>query len=115
MEITSIERKRRNRQDVCMYESAEILPTDPAMVTPRLIALREALGMTKAEFADIIGIDRSSYTKMEKSEKPVLPHTAYRIYQLFAVDMNYLYLGQVGGLPAHLSKSIITSLTARNS
>ena len=110
MEITSIGRKWRNRHNDNMYNTATTLPTDPAMVTPRLIALREALGMSKAEFADLIGIDRSSYTKMEKSEKPVLPHTAYRIWQLFSVDMNYLYLGQVGGLPSNISNKVIANL-----
>jgi len=80
------------------------------MVAERLKALREALEMTKAEFADAIGVDRSSYTKIEKGEKPLLPKSAYRIWKLYGVDMNYVYLGQVGGVPLNLSKRLMIHL-----
>ena len=80
------------------------------MVTPRLIALRTALGMSKSEFADAIGIDRSSYSKIEKANKPLLPKDAHRIWQLYGVDMNFLYLGQIGGLPVNLSTKIMAAL-----
>tara|TARA_R110000868_G_scaffold94316_2_gene260278 strand:- start:1860 stop:2117 length:258 start_codon:yes stop_codon:yes gene_type:complete len=76
------------------------------MVSPRLAQIREALGLTKAEFADRIGIDRSSYTKIEKAEKPLLPHTAFRIWELFGVDMNYIYLGRMDGLSARMSSQL---------
>lgn len=83
---------------------------EPQMIAPRLIAAREALGLSKAEFADLIGIDRSSYTKIEKGDKPLLPHTAFRIWELYGIDMNYIYLGQLGGLPVSLSSKVITHL-----
>lgn len=82
------------------------------MVAQRLVALRAALGLNKADFADIIGVDRSSYTKIEKGVKPLLPAAAYRIYELYGVDMNYVYLGQVGGVPSRLSKTVISHLNA---
>jgi DNA-binding XRE family transcriptional regulator len=97
-------------QDASMEESATHHPHEPAMVARRLIALRAALGMNKAAFADMIGLDRSSYTKIEKGEKPLLPPSAYRIYQLFGVDMNFIYLGQVGGLPVKLSSAVMSHL-----
>lgn len=81
------------------------------MVTPRLIALRAALGLSKSEFADRIGIDRSSYSKIEKSAKPILPKDAQKLWGLWGVDMNYIYLGRVDGLPAHLSTKITSHLT----
>lgn len=80
------------------------------MLAPRLIAAREAIGLNKADFADMIGIDRSSYTKIEKGEKPLLPREASKIFRLFRVDLNYLYLGELGGLPPHLSSKVIASL-----
>ncbi|HBT37592.1 MAG TPA: XRE family transcriptional regulator, partial [Hyphomonas sp.] len=89
-----------------MEESSMPLRTDPVMVTPRLIAVREALGLNKAEFADRIGIDRSSYTKIEKAEKPLLPQFAFRIWELWGVDMNYIYLGRLDNLPGHLSEKV---------
>ena len=72
--------------------------------------MRKALGMSKAEFADMVGIDRSSYTKIEKGTKPLLPKDAYRIWQLYGIDLNFLYLGQVGGLPSSLSSKIVQHL-----
>lgn len=87
------------------------LPYEPVLVARRLAALREALGMTKAEFADLIGVDRSSYTKIEKGAKPLLPPNAYRIWELFGVDMNYIYLGHVHTLPENLSKAVTSNLT----
>ena len=95
-----------------MEESDSIGPADPEMVTPRLIALREALNLSKGEFADSIGVDRSSYSKIEKANKPILPPVAQRIWRLYGVDMNYIYLGLVETLPSHLSSKIIKNLTA---
>lgn len=82
-------------------------PAESHMVSPRLIALREALGLTKAQFADAIGIDRSSYSKIEKADKPILPTTAQRIFSLYGVDMNYIYLGRIDTLPSHLKAEIM--------
>jgi DNA-binding XRE family transcriptional regulator len=87
--------------------------TAPAHVARRLEAVRNALGLTKAEFADIIDIDRSSYVRIEKGAKPLLPPTALRIYHLYGVDMNFLYLGQLSGLPGSLSSKVTTALTKR--
>lgn len=95
-----------------MDDFSRLLPHEPAMVAHRLKALREALGLNKADFADAIGLDRSSYTKVENGAKPLLPHIAYRIWQLYSVDMNYIYLGQVGGVPSNLSNKLMPALTA---
>lgn len=89
-----------------MEESSRSIPCEPAVVAVRLAALRMALGLTKAEFADQIGIDRSSYTKIEKGNKPLLPQNAFRLYKLYGVDMNYIYLGQILSLPSSLSKAV---------
>lgn len=95
-----------------MEESPHTDPWEPEMCAPRIIAAREALGLTKAEFADMIGIDRSSYSKIEKGAKPLLPREAHRIWQLYGIDLNYIYLGQVGGLPSSLSSKVIARLKA---
>lgn len=89
-------------------------PVAPAQVARRLAALRSALGLTKAQFADIIEIDRSSYVRIEQGAKPLLPPTALRIHQLYGVDMNFLYLGHLSGLPQSLSSKVTTLLTAQN-
>lgn len=94
-----------------MEELSAMQPIHPLLVARRLTAIRAALGLNKADFADSLEIDRSSYTKIEKGQKPLLPKDAYRIFERYAVDLNFIYLGQVGGLPAKLSKSITSHLT----
>lgn len=96
-----------------MEESPALERTAPAMVAPRLIALREALGLSKGEFADRIEIDRSSYSKIEMAKKPLLPPQAFKIWLQWSVDMNYIYLGQLESLPGHLSKAIISHLSGQ--
>lgn len=95
-----------------MDDSSKHLPHDPIMVARRLMSLRTALSLSKAEFADSIGLDRSSYTKVEKGVKPLMPPIAFKIWQLYSVDMNYIYLGQVGGVPSSLSKKLMPALSA---
>lgn len=93
-----------------MSALADSEPWEAPMIARRLTAVREALGMSKSELADALGIDRSSYSKIEKGAKPMLPKDAYRLWQLFGVDLNYVYLGQVRGLPAELSSKVTTHL-----
>jgi transcriptional regulator with XRE-family HTH domain len=96
-----------------MDDSTALQPYEPALTARRLRAIRLALGLNKATFADMIDIDRSSYTKIEKGEKPLLPASAYRIFELYGVDMNFLYLGQVGGLPLRMSSQVMSHLNER--
>ena len=84
------------------------------MVMPRLIAIRLSCELSKAEFADRIGVDRSSYTKMENGDKPILPHIASRIWEQFGVDMNYIYLGRMDGLSKNVSSKLIKALKHQN-
>ena len=84
----------------------------PEAVANRLKAAREALGLSKAEVADSLGLDRSSYPKIEAGRKILLPAHAYGVCQLYGVDMNYLYLGQLSGLPSSLSKAVTSTLKA---
>lgn len=96
-----------------MDDSTKPLSTDPEMVSPRLALVREALGLSKAEFADAIGLDRSSYTKVEKAEKPLLPHIAFKIWELYGVDMNYIYLGRMDGLSSRMSSQLTSQAKSR--
>ena len=98
-----------------MEDSPQMQPIDPRLVARRLAAIRRALDIRKADFADAIGVDRSSYTKIEKGTKPLLPKDAYRIFELYGIDLNFVYLGQVGGLPAKLSKAVTSHLSGGHS
>jgi transcriptional regulator with XRE-family HTH domain len=76
-------------------------------VAPRLIATRRALGLCGHDFAHMIGLDPSSLSKCEKGKKPLGHEYACRIFQLWGVDLNWLYLGRVDGLPNTLRRRIM--------
>jgi transcriptional regulator with XRE-family HTH domain len=95
-------------------DESSLEPWDPMIVAPRLAAVREAIGINKAEMADMLRLDRSSYTKVEKGQKPLLPREAFRLWTLYGVDMNFIYGGHVGGLPAELSKKVMNHLKGPN-
>lgn len=93
-----------------MEEPLEMQPWYQTNTARRLIAVREALSLTKAQLADRLGYDRSSYTKLEKGEKQLLVQEVYKIYRLFGVDPNFFYLGLLGNVPASLSSKIADHL-----
>ncbi|MDF2234847.1 helix-turn-helix transcriptional regulator [Albimonas sp. CAU 1670] len=97
-----------------MKNDGDRQPQELDLVAERLVALREALGMKSAHFADVIGVDRSSYSKIESGKKPLLPPVALKIWKLFGVDMNFIYLGQIRGLPESLSSTVTQKLTKRS-
>ena len=71
---------------------------DPIAVGARISALRELHGLTKSQLADMIGLDPSSQTKMEKGSKPLLPVYAVRVSEIFGVTLDFLYLGDLSGV-----------------
>lgn len=79
----------------------------------RLDVLREATGLEKGVFADVSGIDRSSYSKIIQGTKPLKAEMAYAVSLRWNVSMDYLYRGVLDNLPSNLSASIIASLTGR--
>jgi len=80
------------------------LSPDIGETAARVIALREHLGMSKADFADSIEVDRSSWTKIEKCDKPLHADHAYRISVKFSVPMDFIYRGVVKDLPASFAE-----------
>lgn len=86
---------------------------DLAGVARRLDALRAATGLDKQVFAATVGIDKSSYSKIIKGEKPLKAEMGYAVSVRWNVSMDFLYRGVLDGLPPNLSATIIANLTAR--
>lgn len=93
-----------------MNDSTHQEAFDPRKVGPRLEAARLALSLTKAQMAEVIDIDASSYSKIIKGAKPLLPPQAWRLWKAYSVDPNFIYLGQLGGLPVDLSRKLMPHL-----
>jgi DNA-binding XRE family transcriptional regulator len=84
----------------------------PKRIAPRLAALRHALGMSRAQFADSVEINRSSYTLVEDGRKVLNHRMAYAIAVRHGVSMDYLYRGLTSDrdLPESCSRGIRSRL-----
>jgi len=77
----------------------------PDRVGQRIMALRETLAMSKAQFADSLELDRSSLTKIEKGTMGLdLVHGA-KIAELYGFGMDFVYRGDLSDVPLeHLTR-----------
>lgn len=79
----------------------------------RLEAIIDAVQVGRGELADIIGLDRSSMSKVLKGEKPFKPEFAYELCEKYGVTMDFIYRGQIRDLPPTLARSILAHLRQR--
>lgn len=91
---------------MCKYS-----PFHPEAVGRRVEALRTYHGETRASFAQSVGIDATSYGRIEKGEKPLKADMAFKIAERWGVSMDYLYRGRLTELPPKLADSLMKSLT----
>jgi len=71
-------------------------------IARRIIALREALGHNQSAFAALVGISQPAMNNYEKGLRRPDLDVAVRIHQRTGVTLDWLYLGNRSGLPAHL-------------
>lgn len=88
-------------------------PFHPEAVGRRLEALREHHQLTRADFADSVQIDATSYGRIEKGLKPLKADMAYRISERWGVTMDFLYRGRLTELPPSLADKLMKHLIAR--
>ncbi len=86
-------------------------PFHPIAVGKRLYALRLHHDKTRAEFADSVQIDATSYGRIEKGLKPLKADMAYRIAERWGVSMDFLYRGRLTELPEPLANTLMQHLT----
>lgn len=84
---------------------------DPTQVGLRLKALRDYHQLSSGHFADSVGIDRTSYGRIEKGLKPLKADMAFRISERWGVSMDFLYRGRLTELPGKLADSLMANLT----
>lgn len=84
--------------------------TQPPAVGKRLRAFREALCMSQAEFADAIGLDRSSMTRIEKGNAGLSIRTGMIVRRLYGVGLDFIYMGDLSDLPFDLRAAVLDKL-----
>jgi transcriptional regulator with XRE-family HTH domain len=83
-------------------------------IAQRLIATREALGISQAELCRRAGIATNTYNQWERAIiRPSLDH-AVRLVQAFGLTLDWIYLGVLSGIPHRLAVKI-TQRLRRNS
>lgn len=86
----------------------------PTQVGPRVTALRETLKLSKAEFADTVGVDRSSLTKIEKGDAGLDIAVGERIAVLYGFGLDFIYRGDLSDVPQnHRPALMVNLLSAR--
>ncbi|WP_245851453.1 helix-turn-helix domain-containing protein [Monaibacterium marinum] len=88
-------------------------PFNPVAVGQRLEALRAHHNLTKSELADSVGIDRSSYSRIEQGVKPLKADMAYKIAERWGVSMDYLYRGRLTEVPRALADNLMSKRTIK--
>lgn len=86
-------------------------PFHPIAVGRRLTALREYHGKNRADFAESVQIDATSYGRIEKGLKPLKADMAFRIAERWGVSMDFLYRGRLTELPESLADALMKNLT----
>ena len=93
-----------------MKFTPDLSPMSTTKVAARIEALRHATGLGASLFADEIGIDRSSYTKIAKGTKPLKAEMGFAVAVRWGVSMDYLYKGDLSNLPSKYESAIISHL-----
>lgn len=84
---------------------------DMPAVGDRLRRLRDYHDLNSKEFADSVGIDPSSYSKIESGKKVLKADMAFAIAERWGVSMDFIYRGRLTELPRNLAEALMTSRT----
>lgn len=85
------------------------MPRDPAWkkaVGARIVEGREALGRTQANVAKALGISPQRLSNYETGSRPLDIELASKLCDNFGLTLDYLYRGQLYGLPRELADRI---------
>lgn len=66
--------------------------------------------MSKAQFADAIGLDRSTLTKVEKGVVGLPIAIGERIAALYGCDLDFIYRGELSDVPLELRPRLMVNL-----
>lgn len=85
---------------------------NPDRVGPRVTAMREALRLSKAQFADSIGLDRSALSRIERGIDGLGIAKAMTIADRYGFGLNYIYRGDLADVPSNTLSTLLLELHA---
>ncbi len=68
--------------------------------------LREAYDLKPSEIADMLGVDRSHWTRFEKGQRAISDECAYALVKRFSVTLDWLILGRMDKLPFEVAEKL---------
>lgn len=84
----------------------------PDRVGERVTALRMALGQSKAQFADSLGLDRSTLSKVEAGTKGLDVIVGARIAEMYGFGLDFIYRGTLTDVPDALRAQVMSEMHA---
>lgn len=82
-------------------------PTSPEAISRRLYLTRHALGvMEQGEFAKVAKLAKSTYNNYEKGLRIPDLDFAVRLCDAYELTLDWIYRGQLDGLPYRLASKI---------
>lgn len=76
---------------------------DIAAVAARLRAAREALGLTKREFAERAGLGEQTYGPFENGVRPLSLIAAKKLRRAHGLTLEFMYFGKIEDLPHRIA------------
>lgn len=108
-----MEENSAHRHNAIMRKVVEKLIPDasrPDRVGHRITAIRQTLGMTKAELAQSIGLDPSTLTKVEKGKAGLDIAMGAIIATQYGYGLDFIYLGDLSDVPLELRPRLVQNL-----
>ena len=78
----------------------------PDRIGQRLALIREAFDLRPAEMADLLGIERTYWSRFEGGKRPVSDEVAYLLTERFGVTLDFLLLGKWDKLPFDVAEKL---------
>lgn len=78
----------------------------PENIGKRMKLLREAFDLQPSEIADMIGIERTYWTRFEKGHRPISDIAAYLLVDRFGITLDWLILGRWDKLPLDVANKL---------
>lgn len=79
---------------------------DPVRIGRRLRFTREALGLRPSQMADLLGIERTYWTRYEKGHRKISYEVGALMVAHFGVTLDFIFLGNLAGVPLDLAQRI---------
>ncbi len=87
-----------------MFDMLEDQGDKRAAVAARLSAARQALGLTKREFAEAAGMSEQNYGPYENGRRDLSLPSAKKIRKAHGLTLEFIYFGNKADLPHRIAK-----------